>query len=214
MSKGWLFGVVDTPRQVGDGVRVPPFYMATTEVSMGFYNKIMGKKALSADKAAMPVTGLSWKEAAKFANAVSKASGLQPFYVFSRKRGTGSMRINPGSGGYRLPTESEWLYVARSAARSAGDKPNVAYWGEKERIPRGQGNLAGRESEDQEGWRQYPHHVDNHTQLAPVKSYRPNVLKIYDMDGNAAEWIHNFSETQKRECRSTYLDPNRVLGIS
>ena len=194
--EGWLFGVVDTPRQVGSGVTVPPFYMATTEVTKGFYNKIVRKKTPIAAEAPMPVTGLSWKEAAKFTNAVSKASGLQPFYIFSRDRGTGSMKINPGSGGYRLPTESEWLYVARNTARS-GDKQDVAYWGEKERIPRGQGNLAGRESKDQEDWRQYPHHVDDHVQLAPVKSYRPNVLKIYDMDGNAAEWLHNFSETQE-----------------
>ena len=35
-------------------------------------------------------------------------------------------------------------------------------------------------------------YVDGHAGLAPVGSYSPNNQGLYDLDGNAAEWIHNY----------------------
>lgn len=192
-----LFGPLDHSRQPDSDVVAPPFYLSTTEVTVRQYNEIMGLKLPPEDVSDTPITGISWNEAALFANAVSKANGLAPFYIFGTDRGTKSITLDTASKGFRLPTETEWLYVAKQSGSASSDVENLVYWGERIEIPRGQGNFAGREAQDNPGWKLLPHHVDNHVQAAPVKSYRANSAGIHDLDGNVAEWIHNYVEKQE-----------------
>lgn len=190
-----LYGALEGERQPAQDIKAPPFYLATTEVTRGFYNKALGRPAPPAAEARLPVTGLSWRQAAEFANAVSKAEGLPPFYRFVEAEGVKSIEYSPGAAGYRLPTESEWLHAAKLAARAVNPGPAIAYWGEAAEIPRGQGNFAGREAKDQAGWDILPAYVDRHIGLAPVQSYRAQA-GVHDLDGNAAEWLHNYAGGQ------------------
>ena len=206
----FLFGALDRPRAPLADVKVPPFYLATTEVSVQYYHHIMGLKPESKEESALPMTGLSWKQAAMLANAVSKAQGLDAFYQFFSDRGTQVVRFDISSHGYRLPTEAEWLYVAKQAVSPIGQVANMAYWGAQEEIPRGQGNFSGRESKDISGREIYPGYVDNHIYVAPVGSYRANRLNIHDLDGNVTEWLHNYSERQQGT-RFSIFGPNQGL---
>ena len=72
---------------------------------------------------------------------------------------------------FRLPTESEWEYVAR-----AGSKTKY-HWG----------NDSGNNRADCEGckgpW--------DDRQTAPVGSFAPNAWGLYDMHGNVKEWVED-----------------------
>lgn len=73
--------------------------------------------------------------------------------------------------GFRLPTATEWEYAARAGAAtdySFGDDP-----ADLDRY----GNCRNRFGSD------------GYDGLAPVGSYRPNAWGLYDVHGNASEWV-------------------------
>ena len=87
---------------------------------------------------------------------------------------------------HRLLTEAEWEYAARS-----GGKEYQYSWGNG--MP--SGNIADESVKAVfpglsiwEGYR------DGYAFTAPVGSFRPNDLGIYDMSGNAYEWVADWQE--------------------
>ena len=84
--------------------------------------------------------------------------------------------------GKRLPTEAEWEYAARS-----GQSDTKYYWG-NELKPSGrwaanvyQGNFPVKDAGE-----------DGYKGAAPVKSFAPNAVGLYDMDGNVWEWCSDY----------------------
>lgn len=78
--------------------------------------------------------------------------------------------MEPGMG-YRLSTEAEWEYAAR-----AGSTRRFSFGEEPDLLSR-YGNCEGDDSFDG---------------LAPVKSFKPNSWGLYDMQGNASEWVEDW----------------------
>jgi len=132
-----------------------------------------------------PAVCLSWDDAASYANWLSGLEGLPPAYDV----GAGELLDVEGVPttdvtrvrGYRLPTEAEWEYAAREGGRLVrfGNGRDVADPGE----------VAFDASVED-------YHYQNPGPLrrgpATIRSYPPNALGLYDMAGNAWEWVSDF----------------------
>ncbi len=106
-----------------------------------------------------PVESVSWLDAVQFCNALSRVSGLQPYYEIDTI--LPGATIIAGSNGYRLPTEAEWEYACR-----AGDQS--PRYGELDAIAWYRDNSGG-----------HPHDVGQK---------QPNAWGLHDTLGNVWEW--------------------------
>ncbi len=140
------------------------------------------------DGDAQPVTGVSWTEAALYCNWLSAQDGLRPFYTEEFGKITG---FDGGALGYRLPTEAEWAWAARSVANAAA--PLRFPWGDKLPPPEKYGNYADASATHIVGRIIFGYN-DNYVASAPVGAFAPNAKGIHDLGGNVAEWIHDYYE--------------------
>lgn len=178
------------------------FYLGTHEIRRKEYAQFATSLKVDASNENLPVTEISWAEAARFCNWLSSQENLEPVYVFHRN---GEIATNPRALGFRLPTEAEWEAAAQvDISRNA--VIGIYPWGNATTPKTGTGNYSGRES------RQEMHpflndHLDNHSGVAPVGSYRQNANGFHDLGGNVAEWVQDFYESKTYGLNQQLRDP-------
>lgn len=186
---GDLFDEGDPDEKVHK-VCVEDFFMAEYEVTQKEWRDVMGNNPSRFKKCGdnCPVAQVSWDDVQDFVQNMNKKTGLN----------------------YRLPTEAEWEY----AAKSKGKKYNYS-WGNG--APNGNkgGNIA-----DEEGKRKYPSwdiwegYKDGFVYSAPVGSFKPNELGLYDMTGNVWEWVSDrygkYIQSSARNPKGPSRGPFRV----
>ena len=143
-----------------------------------------------------PVVMVSWFDAVQFCNWLSRREGLAPFYAVDPEV-TGDWSAD----GYRLPTEAEWEFAARSrgldmeyAWGNAGPEGNVADETLKKTFPAWHFEI----------WHGY---ADGHVYTAPVGSYPPNTIGLCDMSGNVWEWCADWYGSYTAEAQSDPRGP-------
>jgi sulfatase modifying factor 1 len=129
-------------------VCVDDLYVGKFEVTQREWKKVMGNNPSSNAKCGdlCPVDGVSWKDAQEFLAKLNAASGVGPL-------------------AYRLPTEAEWEYAARSG-------------GKAEKYP-------GAKDDDVGNFAWYLYDTEA---IQPVGTKLPNGLGLHDMAGNVWEW--------------------------
>ena len=158
-----------------------PFYVSSKEISVAQYGQYQPRTAASA----LPVTGITWDEAARFCNWLSDKEKLPTFYIISNGRVTG---FDPASDGYRLLSEAEWEWLARYAGRTGSAR---FVWGNTSVIPKRAANIADESAAGSNIEFYVPDYNDGYAQTAPVGSMPPDVAGLYDMAGNVSEWVHD-----------------------
>lgn len=183
-----------------------PFYLGTREVTnrefrefrTGHASGIFKEETLDLDN--QPVARVSWREAAAFCNWLSGKDGLPPAYG---TRGGQLVLTDPVTTGYRLPTEAEWEFAARHDGRG----PNLKYpWGDSLPVVARSGNLA-----DQTALYLTPVVIsgydDGFRAAAPVGSFAPNALGIFDLNGNVSEWVNDRYQIYVASPEHVFVDP-------
>jgi formylglycine-generating enzyme required for sulfatase activity len=166
-----------------------PFYLQTTEVTNAQFRLFQAShnsgqvQGNSLNREQQPAVQLSWQQAAAFCNWLSRKEGLPPFYTEEQGIITG---FRPAATGYRLPTEAEWAWVSRVN----GEQLQRFAWGDNFPPETPVENLADNTSAYVTG-RVLGGYEDGFVVSAPVASFPPNHNGLYDLGGNAAEWVND-----------------------
>lgn len=148
-AMGDTFGDGGADEQPVHEVCVDGFYLGKFEVTQGEYRRVTNENPSQIKKGDdLPVESVSWNEAQIFIEKLNSLTGRH----------------------YRLPSEAEWEYAARSAGKKemyagGNDLSTVAWY------------------RDNSG-----------ATIKPGGGKRPNGLGLYDMSGNVNEWCHDWAD--------------------
>ena len=194
-------------------------WVMETEVSQQMWNDLMVLHPtlpvidFAFKGAANPVENITWYDAVLFANLLSLQNGLTRCYyadagftvpIDAYNYTTGSVYCNFNADGYRLPTESEWQYLAR-----AGDIASLSM----EDTTADPGNYYTCEPGDlpileDTAW----YCANSEGATHPVGSRLPNALNLMDLQGNVSEWCWDWWGIYPGGIRVDYKGP--VSGVS
>lgn len=201
----------ETGRQANEVLRnvrlTQPFYLSLHEVTNAQYARFDSEhssgivEGQTLSNPTQPVVKVTWEQAALYCNWLSEQEGLPPFY---RVEGEAIIGFNPGSTGYRLPSEAEWEW----AARVNGDPTNLLRfpWGAELPPPPEHGNYADVSTAAFLG-RILLNYNDGYLGSAPVGTFAANQNGFYDMGGNVAEWVHDYYGAGGLSGNSDEVDP-------
>jgi serine/threonine protein kinase/formylglycine-generating enzyme required for sulfatase activity len=180
-------------------VRLDTSYdISMTEVTVGQFRRFLeecgdprlAKLAHLADD--LPVTRLTWYDAVRYCNWLSKKEGIPPeqwCYQFNSEEKYEAGMFIPSDSvertGYRLPTEAEWEYACRALAGTSR-----CYGDADELLPR-YAWYSTRATDD----------------YAPVGKLLPNAFGLFDMHGNAPEWGHDPWRTDDENSAGEIVSP-------
>ncbi len=167
-------------------VEISSFYMSKYEITVAEFRKFCEATNREMPKTPRwgwqdnhPIINTTWNDASDYINWLNKLE----------------------KENYRLPTEAEFEYVIRN-----GGKTGIYPWTGD--VPKNE-NLADRSLKKETGssriWSNYD---DGFPYTAPVGSFEPNSLGIYDINGNIWEWCSNWYSEYTNEKKTNPKGPS------
>jgi len=130
-----------------------------------------------------PVVDVNWFDAVAYCNWRSRREELTEVYVIDMDAGA-KVTCNWLARGYRLPTEAEWELAAGN-----GEAHTQFSWGNDLPTAQHGGNVADETIKPKfPDWKIFSGYSDGNAYTAPVGSFAPSALGLFDMTGNVLEW--------------------------
>ncbi len=198
------------------------FYIDKHHVTQAEFEEVMGFNPsgfndedhpdLEGDTADRPVEHVTWYDAVKYANKLSKAEGLDKYYNISDIEYKGDeaedlqhpqniddaeVTENEGANGYRLPTEDEHEYAARGGENGEAT------------------TYAGSDNLNEVGWSYYKSDVANseydkwdagNRGTMPIGQKEANELGLYDMSGNLFDWTNTRYDSNRMRRGGSWIN--------
>lgn len=164
--------------EIQHSVTVGDFYMSKTEISQKEYQEVMGVNPSATKGDDLPVTNITWYDAVQYCNKLSQKEGLDPCYTISENTVTWDKSAN----GYRLPTEAEWEYAARANTDTPFSFGDYVHNSDANCY-----NAYGYNNDASGNWVNGSGAYLRKT--VAVDQYAANDYGLYNMHGNAAEWV-------------------------
>jgi len=176
-------------RSIQQEITLSGFMIGATEVTQESFERVMGYNPSVKKGPLLPVTNIAWLEAIEYCNRRSELEQLEPCYSLATRQ------CDFRKQGYRLPTEAEWTFSARSSAIPR-DRPELANLGSDntKSIERLRSDLRERE-------------------VQGVASHPPDAQGLYDMLGNVWEWTHDYFNTQPALLTNTQFPSGPDQGL-
>lgn len=176
-------------------------WMDCTEMTQAEYRALVGGNPSRVVGDSLPVTNVSWYDAALAANARSKRDGFDTVYEYASVQpdaagnatGLTALSVHLGRSGWRLPTEAEWEAAARAGSSTTWE------WG----------NLTDSVQARSRAWYQKnsegkPHQVATRT---------PNAWGLHDMAGNVMEWVNDWKGSFPKDTIDDFAGPESPSDV-
>ena len=147
-------------------IGIPAFYISIREISQAEWMMVFPKNPAHSKDPELPVENVNFYDIIDFCNQKSVLDGFEPCYDYYDDE----VVCNFSANGYRLPTEAEWEFAAKSGKRN----DFFVY--------------SGSDKADEVGW----YNENSAAQSHPSGQKKPNQLGIYDLSGNIFEWVWNW----------------------
>ncbi len=164
------------------------FWIGETQVTQALWQAVMGwNPSMFKGSGKLPVESMTWYDCLVFCNQLSELEGLSPCFNLTNIEKDGNhitkadVEWHRLANGYRLPTEAEWEYCAKSGTELIYSGSNLI---------------------DEVGW----YDENSRHKTHQVKKKKHNAWGLYDMSGNVWEWCMDQWDPNAYKSRSNGIE--------